>query len=360
MRSLLIRVSLIVQAFLLTIVALPASADVTQVDVFYPELSPSHEILRLTGTVEAVQNAELATVQSGLIAGIYVEAGDTVSKGTKLLSLDDTLVRLSLAEAAASMEATKVKQKEAERLYNEVSTLSKQKVVAATMIGERRASLASANAELTMQQANLARQQEVVNRHTLYAPFAGVIASRNADLGEWVNQQTKVFNLVEQQHLRLRVAIPQEYYGLLAEQKDVTTTVTPDFSNAITIEAKLDRLIAVSNQQNRTLTALINLPETASLVAGMSATAEIKLQLDQHTHIWLPKSAIKQHPDGGTSVFAVVDNKAKRFIVKVINQRNNLVAVSGAPAKQAFVVSGVELLREGDELKIATVAGQPK
>jgi len=360
MRSLLNEVPLFIQVFLVAIFALSANADVTQVDVFYPESSPSHEILQLTGTVEAVQNAELATFQSGLIAEIYVEAGDTVSKGAKLLSLDDKLVRLNLAEAIASMEAAKVKQLEAERLYSEVSALSKQKVVADTIIGERRASVASAKAELTMQQANLARQQEVLKRHTLYAPFTGIIATRNADLGEWVSQQTSVFNLVEQQHLRLRLAIPQEYYGLLAEQKNIPTTVTPDFSNATAIEAKLDRLIAVSNNLNRTLTAFINLPDAAPLVAGMSAKAEIKLPLDRQGVIWLPLSAIRQHPDGGASVFAVVDNKAKRFIIKVVKQKNNSVAVSGAPAELAFVASGVELLREGDDLKISNVAGHPK
>jgi RND family efflux transporter MFP subunit len=360
MRSLLNRVLLIIPTFLAATFVLSANAEVTQVDVYYPELSPSHEVLQLTGTVEAVQNSELASFQSGLIAAIYVEAGDTVAKGEKLLSLDDTLVRLNLAEAVASMEAAEVKLQESERLYNEVSTLSKQKVVADTIIGERRSNLASAKAELTMQQANLARQKEIVNRHTLYAPFSGVIANRNADVGEWVSQQTKVFNLIEQQNLRLKVAIPQEYYALLVDQKNIMTTVTPDFSNATTIEATLDRLIAISNNLNRTFTALINLPESAPLVAGMSASVEIKLPTTSQGVIWLPKSAIKQHPDGGVSIFAVVDNKAKRFIVKVLKQQNNLVAISSAPANLAFVISGVELLREGDELEIRAGKGQSK
>ncbi|WP_281560599.1 efflux RND transporter periplasmic adaptor subunit [Thalassomonas sp. RHCl1] len=359
MRAFLISILLFNLAVMTSVFSLPARAEITQVDVVYPKTNQSHQILQLTGTVEARQNAELSTQQSGLVAALYVEAGDKVAKGDKLLTLDDTLARLSLAEAKASVEAGRVAQAEAERLYKEVLALSKQKVVAETLIGERKAGVASAKAELAMRKASLALQQEVVNRHSLYAPFAGVIASRNADLGEWVSQQTRVFNLVQQQELRLNLAIPQEYYGQLIDREKVAVTVTPDFADAAAIEAHLSRLVAVANNQSRTLTAHVDLPASANLVAGMSAEAEIKLPQSKENLVWLPKSAIKQHPDGGASIFAVVDNKAKRFLVKVVRQQGEKVAVSGAPANQALVRSGIELMREGHELKINSVQGQP-
>lgn len=359
MRVFLISVLLFSQALMITLLSLPARAEVTQVDVVYPETSQSHGVLQLTGTVEARQNAELSTQQSGLVAALYVEVGDKVAKGTKLLTLDDTLARLSLAEVKASLAAARVAQTEAERLYNEVLALSKQKVVAKTLIGERKAGVASAKAELALRQASLAMQQEVVSRHTLYAPFAGVIATRNADLGEWVSQQTRVFNLVQQQGLRLNLAIPQEYYGQLVNQEKVQVTVTPDFADAAAIEAYLSRLVAVSNNQSRTLTAHIDLADDVNLVAGMSAKAEIKLPQSRQNLLWLPKSAIKQHPDGGASIFAVVNNKAKRFLIKVVREQDGKVAVSGAPQNQALVMSGIELMREGHELKINAVQGQP-
>ena len=191
------------------------SAQTTAVDVFYPKPSTAYKTLKLTGTVEAAQNADLASLQAGVIEQLFVEVGDKVSKGQKLLALDATLAKLTLAETKASVDSSKVSLAEAKRLYQEVLALSKQQVVAQTLINERKAAVAAANAELARQTASLARQTELVNRHTLYAPFAGVIASRNADLGEWVTQQTSVFNLVEQDKLRLALAVPQEYYQYL-------------------------------------------------------------------------------------------------------------------------------------------------
>ena len=359
MRSLLSLVAGLAPALALSLLAFPGQAEVTPVEVVYPQLNQSRQVLQLTGTVEAAQHAELATQQSGLIASLHVEVGDRVTKGSKLLTLDDTLARLSLAEAAASVEVARVARTEAKRLFEEVLALSKQKVVAETLIGERRAGLAQAKAELSRQQANLALQEEVVRRHTLYAPFSGVIATRNADIGEWVSQQTAVLTLVQQQQLRLNVAIPQEYYGQLVNQADIAVTVNPDFANAPAIKASLSRLVAVSNSQSRTLTAHIDLPADTQLLAGMSAKAELELPLSREDLVWLPKSAIKLHPDGGASIFAVVNNKAKRFLITVVRQRDNLVAVSGAPADFALVASGVELMRDGHAVKVNNPQGKP-
>lgn len=343
------------------------SAQTTAVDVFYPKPSTAYKTLKLTGTVEAAQNADLASLQAGVIEQLFVEVGDKVSKGQKLLALDATLAKLTLAETKASVGSSKVSLAEAKRLYQEVLALSKQQVVAQTLINERKAAVAAANAELARQTASLARQTELINRHTLYAPFAGVIASRNADLGEWVTQQTSVFNLVEQDKLRLALAVPQEYYQYLnhdqgqnTEQAPVSALITPDFNGATSFTRTISRLVAVSNQQSRTLLVHIDLSDeqqkqTSALVPGMSATAELQFSLNQQNQtpvIWLPEQALKQHPDGGSSVFAVVNNQAKRFIVNVLEKREQQVAVTGAPAEHAYVASGIALLRDGQALTI--------
>ncbi|MBO9491158.1 efflux RND transporter periplasmic adaptor subunit [Endozoicomonas sp. G2_1] len=343
------------------------SAHTTAVDVFYPKPSTAFKTLKLTGTVEAAQNADLASLQAGVIEQLFVEVGDKVSKGQKLLALDATLAKLTLAETKASVDSSKVSLAEAKRLYQEVLALSKQQVVAQTLINERKAAVAAANAELARQTASLARQTELVNRHTLYAPFAGIIASRNADLGEWVTQQTSVFNLVEQDKLRLALAVPQEYYQYLThdqgqntEQASVSALITPDFNGATSFTRTVSRLVAVSNQQSRTLLVHIDLSgeqqeQTSALVPGMSATAELQFSLNQQNQtpvIWLPEQALKQHPDGGSSVFAVVNNQAKRFIVNVLEKREQQIAVTGAPAEHAYVTSGIALLRDGQALTI--------
>lgn len=334
-----------------------AMARVTQVDIFKPETAQNYQVLSLTGTIEAKQNANLAPLQSGVVAKLFVEQGDQVVKGQKLMALDAKLAELSLAQLKAKVAAAITSKEEADRLYKEVVDLSKKQLVAETLMSERFSTYQVASAQLAQANAELSHQQEVFNRHTLYAPFNGVIADRNLDLGEWVTQQTNAFTLVEQDNLRLKISIPQEYYAQLANQSNVAVAVMPDSIQSNTIEASLNRLVAVASDSSRTFIGLVDLPKYAGLVAGMSAQAQINIPASNQNMLWLPKTAIKQHPDGGRSVFAAIDGKAQRYLVKVVKQQGNRVAVTGAPADLSFVVSGVELLNQGDALTTNQVDG---
>ncbi|MFC4701321.1 efflux RND transporter periplasmic adaptor subunit [Glaciecola siphonariae] len=331
-----------------------------EVDVIYPNQITQNISLTLSGTIEAKQDANLASLESGRVDELFVEIGDEVEKGQALLRLNDDLGKLQVASAKASLQAAKVNLKEAQRLYSEVLALSEQQVVAQTLIGERAAFLANAEAELARAQANLALQQEILKRHTLEAPFTGIIASRDVDAGEWVSQQDTVLSLVDVNHLRLNVFVPQQYYHLLANARDVPVTVIPDVQSLGNIQATLSRFVPVSNSSSRAFQAQIDLPlsssANAALATGMSARAKIDIPSQagaeglgnsEERLLILPLSAVKQHPDGGSSVFVVENGKAKRIITPFVNLLNGEVSVSGLPANKPYIITGVEILRDG-------------
>ncbi len=326
-----------------------------KVDIYHAKQSAHQQSLSLTGTVEAKQHADLATLQSGVVAKLYVEEGDRVSKGQKLLVLDAKLAELSVVQAEAEKTAALAQKHESQRLYNEVIELSKQQLIAETLLGERLSALEISNANLGRAEAELARQQEILNRHTLYAPFSGVIAERHIHLGEWVTQQTQVVTLVEEKNLRLNVAIPQEYFNYLVGEEPVKVNITPDYRNANSFSTTLTRLVGVASQSSRTVTGLVDLPTNTNLLSGMSARADIFISNNHSDLVWLPKSAIKQHPDGGRSVFVMVNDMAKRILINVVETQGDQVAISGADASNPFVVSSVEMLRDGDLLVVNNV-----
>ena len=333
-----------------------ANANKITVDVITAQQSQDQQIVELTATVEAVQNAQLAAQQSGLVAEIYVDAGDQVAQGTLLLQLDDTLAKLNLTQANASVKAAQVASTEAQRLYEEVLALSKQKVVAQTLIDQRRANAEVASAELAKQRANYSMLQQLVKRHQVKAPFAGVIASRNVDLGEWVTPSSELFRLIDQDALRLTMAVPQQHFPLLRDARNVDVKVTSDITPTNALALKLSRLVPASTNKSRTMTAFVDLPADSGFIAGSSAQVELVLPHAAQSLVWLPKSALKQHPDGGASVFVVQQNQAKRVIVQVIEQNEAQVAVAGIQAGQSVVTSGIEMLRTGLALQVNSSA----
>ncbi|HHI94900.1 MAG TPA: efflux RND transporter periplasmic adaptor subunit [Gammaproteobacteria bacterium] len=152
------------------------------------------------GTVEACQRAKLSPSIGGLIAYLPIKQGDRVKAGQLLLSLwnKDLEAQLKLAEREAVATAARatevcvvadVARSEADRLVQ----LRQQKLAsddeAERAVGDAKARAAAclaaqesrrvSQAKINVSKANLERTQ-------LVAPFDGIIAKINGELGEFV------------------------------------------------------------------------------------------------------------------------------------------------------------------------------
>ena len=336
------------------------SDEQISVDAIIPKQVENYKKIELIGSVEAKQQAQLGTLEAGRIETLSFEIGDIVTFGQSLLTLNSQLPKLEVLRASTEVKVAEINVKESERLFKEAQKLSEQKVVAKTLKAERAAMVSSAKAQLEKANATLHLQQEILNRHTLKAPFDGVITQRNVDVGEWVTQQTDVLTLVAQNDLRLTIAVPQQYYNQIKSLSDVAVNVIPDSKNRQSFSAKLSRIVPVSNETTRTFLAQIDIPSDVGLVPGMSANAEISLPESQQSKIVLPRSALKQHPDGGSSVFIVDNNRAKRVLTNYIVMPNDKIAIFNQPINQAYIISGVELLQDGSPIKTNIIDANKK
>ncbi len=352
--------------FVATIMSLLVSGfSVAQVDdksplninATYPEMVSQTALLPLSGSIESAQTSSLSALESGMVSELHVEIGDHVKRGDALLTLDSQLASLQLNSAQAEHKSALVNFAEATRLHEEVMALSQSQIVAQTLIAERAAAVSSAKAVVERTLAEVRLQQEIVNRHLVIAPFDGVITMRNVDIGEWITPQNSILELVDDNKLRLRLAIPQEYYSSLSTGADVSKVavrIIPD-SGVLPFTAMLTRIVPSSNTVSRAFTALIDIPSHSGLISGMSATGEISLSTQQtHKHI-LPRSALKRHPDGGSSVFRVENNKAVRVVTEVDILPDNKIAISSKVTSALYVISGIELLTDGVPVNVTIV-----
>ena len=152
------------------------------------------------GTVDACQRAQLAPPLGGQIASLPVKEGDRVQKGAVLLELwnQDLRAQLTLAErdrvaSRARTEEACVQAAVAAREAKRLLQLREQKLVSEEQaekgVGEADARAAACTAVREMSRVAEARVQVAqanLERTILRAPFDGIIAEINGELGEFV------------------------------------------------------------------------------------------------------------------------------------------------------------------------------
>lgn len=152
------------------------------------------------GTVKACQRAKLAPPMGGQIARLPVKKGDHVERGQVLLELwnDDIRAELQLArkDAAATRAlrdqacvSAKVARRESDRLASLVERKLVSVELADRAAGEAEAGEAACRAageQVLVSQARIDAAAARLERTLLRAPFAGIVAEINGEVGEFV------------------------------------------------------------------------------------------------------------------------------------------------------------------------------
>ena len=193
-------------------------------------------------------------------------------------------------------------------------------------------------------------------RHQLVAPFSGIIAKRMVNVGEWVSRGQSAFELVNNDKLWLDLYMPQEHFAAI----DIETMVEvylasrPNEAFTATVIAK----VPVINITHRSFLLRLQLNNTGDLQVGLSASAAVSLKPTAKASVVIDRDALLRHPDGGFSVFTVLEGVAVRQSVQVGARMNSQVEViEGLKAGQWVVTQGNELLQDGQAVKAISPTG---
>lgn len=338
---------------------LPGHAqDPAPVEVVMPERGQSERTLELSGSTTPRRAAALSPRVPGLVAEILVDAGDPVTNGDVLLRLDDQLARLAVDEAAAALEESRAALAEARRLRDEAERLAGDNYVSRTEIGARNAQVAIAEAAVARQDSLAATARARLARHTVIAPFDGVISRKMTEAGEWVETGAVVAELVGTRELWVDVRAPQEYWGEL--RPDTAVSVVLDTQPGRSIDAVVHARVPVSDPSARTFLVrllLEDIDEPATITPGMSARARFTLAGGDEV-LRVPRDALIRYPDGTTTLWVVEEDgdamRAREIRVTVGRTDGDRVEiVSELDPLRPVVVRGSEILTEDQAVRIS-------
>lgn len=304
-------------------------------------LKPKQEkgVLVLSGNVE-VTEMNLGFKSPGRIISLKTDEGDKVNPGQLLAEIDraeliaqtqqnqaslaetrDRLAELKAGSRPQELEQAKsqVKYTEAEltkaaKDYQRAETLYQNGAIAAQQLdaarrtldvassqhrssqealslvkeGPRKETIRAAENRVRQAEASLQTLQERVKDTVLYAPSAGIIIKKNAELGETVSAGLPVFTLGDLEHPWIKVYVKEDKLGKvsLGQKASITVDSFPGktFEGTITYispEAEFTpKTIQTHEERVKLVYALkITLPNPEeALKPGMPADVRIKIQ----------------------------------------------------------------------------------
>jgi RND family efflux transporter MFP subunit len=309
----------------------------------------------LTGTVTSARVAQLSTEVSGLVKKVNVEVGDRVETGAPLLELDREIEQLTLAALQASTRQARAELADAKRRYEDARRLREQKSISENELRLLEAEVEVDSSMLKKQQVEERRQQARVERHTLRAPFSGVISERLTETGEWIEPGNPVLTLVAVDDLRIEFRVPQEFFTRINQQSMLSVTL--DALPERVFNAGIEAVVPVSDPSSRTflIHAKVNVSD-AKITPGMSVHGKLGLTTGREGVV-VPRDAILRYPDGRVTVWVIApDSEPPTVTEKRVTTGysfDGLITIrEGIREGDVIVVRGNESLQEGQQVRI--------
>lgn len=335
-----------------------AAENATPVSIITAKTGQIREEIPLTGTVNSIRTVQVSAKEAGYVEAMLVDEGDKVNQGDVLMKLDRQLAELEVARVQAQIVEARARQKELERQRDEAAELLKKKHVAPTTYEEAKSNVEINKAVIQRLETELRRQRVIAERHQVIAPFSGVITEKLVEVGQWVNSNTALLNLIELEPLRIEVSVPQFYFNRI----DLKTPVKLQY-DAIPGEsftAQVSSRIPVSDRNARTFPIFIRIANAEQkLVPGMSARVTFQLASEEHKQaLLLPRDTVVLKPDGSRTVWVVSSNGTNTQVqpVRITTGKNikqNIEVTSGdiSPGDR-IIVKGNELLQPGQAVNV--------
>jgi len=300
------------------------------------------EKLFYTGTIEAWQKINLTPDVGGKIARILVNEGDRVGKGQVLAELDVKAITLQLRQAEAGLAVAQANYNNAQTNLERMERLSKENAVSAQQYEQVKLGFDSAKAQREQAQAAVNLAQHSLDVSILKAPFNGVVASRNAEVGDVINPLMGAFSpgsasgvvtLVDFSRIKIQADISGADIGRV--QKGQTAIL---------------RVPTIPGQEFKGTVQVINLaadPQTKKFgievgvdnpdqVLRPGTFGEIIIEVHSHENaLVIPQKAVLEN----RYVFIVQNGKAAKKEITLGLQNTTMVEVSGGIAEGDLVIA---------------------
>lgn len=268
--------------------AQPQALELNAIDIITVARSAGARTLEVSGTVKAVDTAQIKARVAGEILRIHAREGEAVKAGQRLVEQDTTELDLRLRQAEQQVAANRAQLEIAQRALANNRALVSQGFISATALESTISNEAAAQANLLASQAAVDIARKARADATLLAPLSGVVSQRLVQPGERVGLDARLLEIVDLSRLEVEAAVPAGDVASLKPGRPARLEVDGlpgDFAG------KVVRLNPSTQAGSRAVSVYLAVDAHPALRQGLFARGTVVLE--QRQALWLPGSAVR-------------------------------------------------------------------
>ena len=292
-----------------------------------------------TGAIGSLRADEAVVIRpeiAGRIDRIAFGEGQTVKKGTLLVTLDAAETRALVASTRAQAGLDKQR-------FDRAADLKKKGFISQQALDELHSAYTRSLAKQREDEAKLAKSE-------IRAPFSGVAGLRHVSEGAYVAAGTDIARLEKIDQLKLDFRVPETYFAQLRPGLAVNAAV--DAFPQASFPGKIYAIEPAVDEQTRTVLARARVANPdLKLRPGMFARVQLTLGVRENA-VWIPEEAIVPRGQDST-VFRIVDGKAELVHVQTgMRKVGEVEILKGVAAGDLIVTEGTQRLIPGMQVSI--------
>jgi RND family efflux transporter MFP subunit len=324
----------------------PPPAPAAPVEVQQAQRDLFAATLWVSGSVVSLNDARIATETDGRITWVARD-GARIEQGQAVARIDAGDLQLELADSEALLGSLRSREQFLLSSLERLQRLAVDRNASATQVDEAQSQLDMTRQDIKRAEVTIAQNRRRIAQTEVLAPFAGVVAARLVQVGEFVNRGTQVARLVDTETREIRAQAPLSVAGWVREGMEVTVQ-----HQGLESLSPVNHVIPVGDQRSRMFEVRIAADDPAWIIGSPVRVA--LPNSEPRELVAIPRDALVLR---GTDVFVMrvkSDDTVERVDVRTGIGLGGYVEVTGGVEHgDRVVIRGGERLQSGQQVRIA-------
>lgn len=312
----------------------------------------------ISGNIQAIDSVVIKARVPGEVVTLSVREGDAVQQGQVLIKLDPRDQQARLEQALQQAAAAKAQWAISQRTLENNQALVAQGFISRNALDTSVSSATAAKSTWQAAQAAVDLARKAVEDTRLSTPIKGMVAKQYVQVGERVNVDARLLDVVDLSRVELQASLRPE--DVTQVRVGTRGQIRVDGLSQ-PIEAQVARINPSAAPGTRAVTVYLSLKPHEALRQGLFANGQ--LELARATSLILPRSVIRQRTNGsyvqlvrqGKVVHQAVTLGAEGQLAS--DQTLAVVEVrSGLDGGESILKESLGLVKEGAEVVITPAA----